>query len=85
MERVMRETLAVTDADVPLDDTELAGLQELVQRFYGTPISANPVVAGLVQVVLTPRFGALTSHAGVGQVIAVRIAETLWDDASWMT
>ena len=80
MERVLRETLAVTEADVPLEGAELTALEDVARRFIGTALSLHPVVVALVQAILSARFGSLACRPDVGQAVSQRIAETLWDD-----
>ncbi len=80
MERVLRETLAVTEADVPLEGAELTALEDVARRFIGTALSLHPVVVALVQAILSARFGSLACYPDVGQAVSLRIAQTLWDD-----
>jgi hypothetical protein len=80
MERVLRETLAVTEADVPLDGAELTALEDVARRFMDTALSRHPVVVALVQAILSARFGSLACRPDVCQAVSLRIAETLWED-----
>jgi hypothetical protein len=80
MERVLRETLAVTDPDAPLDAAQWGDLQAVARRYAGEPLSMDPVLVLLVQAILGARFAALPRRDELGESVARRIAETLWDD-----
>jgi len=80
MQRVLRETLAVTEADVPLDTAELTALEDVARRFIDAALSLHPVVVALVGAILSARFGYLACRPEVCQAVSLRIAETLWED-----
>ena len=80
MERVLQETLAVTEVGVPLDGVELTALEDVARRFVDTAVSLHPVVVAMVQAILCARFGSLACRPDVGQAVSLRIAETLWED-----
>lgn len=80
MERVLRETLAVTEANLPLDGAELTALENVARKFIDTTLSVQPVVVALVQTILSARFASLGSGPDLCQAVSLRIAETLWED-----
>jgi len=80
MDRVLQETLAATDADTPLDPTELAALIDVARRHCGQTPTLASIVVELVEAVLATRFGGVSDGGDRWRSMSSAIAETLMDD-----
>nr|MBL7038366.1 hypothetical protein [Pirellulaceae bacterium] len=78
MDQVLQETLAATDADTPLDPSELEALIDVARQHSGQTLAS--VVVELVEAVLATRFGGISDGGDRWRSMASAIAETLMDD-----
>lgn len=80
LEKVLRETLAASDPEVPMSPGEWEALREVAQRHTDLGLSLDPVVIQLVTAILVTRFRDVECPAELWQVLARQIAGTLWED-----
>jgi len=80
LEQVLRETLAVSDPEVPLSLGEWEALRRVAEQQTGVALSLDPVVIQVVTAILVTRFRNVECPAELWQVLARQIAETLWED-----
>lgn len=80
LEQVLRETLAVSDPEVPLSHGEWEALRRVAEQHAGVALSRDPIAVQLVTAILVTRFHNVDCPAEVWQTLARQIAETLWED-----
>ena len=85
LEKVLRETLAVSDPEVPMSRGEWEALRQVAQRHMNVALSLDPVAIQLVTAILVTRFHDVACPDELWQTLARQIAETLWEDPTSQT
>jgi hypothetical protein len=80
LEQVLRETLAVSDPEVPLSRSEWEALRQVAERHKVVALSLDPIAVQLVTAILVTRFHDVECPAELWQTLARQIAGTLWED-----
>lgn len=80
LESVLRQTAALTENEEPVDDEEMAAVEEVARRLKGHAFALDPVVVDLVGAMLLVEFGRQWTSPGLWEVVSRRIARTLFED-----
>ena len=80
LESVLRRTAALTNAEEPVDDEEMAAVEQVARRLKGHAFALDPVVVDLVGAMLLVEFGRQWTSPGLWEVVSRRIARTLFED-----
>jgi hypothetical protein len=80
-ENVLQQTFAAPDdSTTAVDPRTWSELQALAERHSGRPLSPEPILAEMVQIVLGPRFEQAIGSPRIMKEMLPKITKTLWDD-----
>lgn len=85
LESVLRQTAALTGSEDPVDDEEMAAVEEVARRLKGHAFALEPVVVDLVGAMLLVEFGRQWTSPGLWEVVSRRIARVLFEDPTSRT